>query len=135
MVGSRTGAGTFEATRFGIGCGTPTPSRSRVGGMLRFNLERFNHLEFVDAGEPSTEQGPRDMLVTDMAHPIARHFWRPGHIVGYEHTFIAALAEFLDCLRRGVPFPSDFSDGLQVQRALDALQESARTKAGLSISS
>ena len=65
--------------------------------MLRFNLERLNHLEFVDASEPSTEQGPRDLLVTDMKHPIFGNFWRPGHIIGYEHTFIAALAQFLDC--------------------------------------
>ena len=38
--------------------------------MLRFNLERLNHLEFVDATQPSTEQGPRDLLVTDLKHPI-----------------------------------------------------------------
>jgi predicted dehydrogenase len=120
--------GTFEATRFGIGCrNANTFQMHGSGGMLRFNLERLNHLEFADANDPAVEQGTRDMLVTDMAHPIAGNFWKPGHIIGYEHTFIAALAEFLDCLSRGVRFHPDFSDGLDVQRVLDALQRSAKT--------
>jgi predicted dehydrogenase len=122
-------AGTFEATRFGIGCrNANTFQMHGSGGMLRFNLERLNHLEFADAADPAADQGTRDMLVTDMAHPIFGSCWKPGHIIGYEHTFIAALAEFLDCLSRGVPFHQDFSDVLHVQRVLDALQRSAKTR-------
>jgi len=121
-------AGTFEATRFGIGCKNQNAFEMHAaGGMLRFNLERLNHLEFLDASEPSTEQGLRDLLVTDMKHPIFGSFWRPGHIIGYEHTFIAALAQFLDCLSRGEDFHPNFSDGLAVQQALDAIQRSAGT--------
>jgi predicted dehydrogenase len=121
--------GTFEATRFGIGCRNANSFQIHgSGGMLRFNLERLNHLEFANAADPAAEQGTRDMLVTDMAHPIFGHFWKPGHIIGYEHTFIAALAEFLDCLSRGVAFHPDFTDGVAVQQVLDALQRSARTR-------
>ena len=121
--------GTFDATRFGIGCKNANTFQIHgSGGMLRFNLERLNHLEFVDASKPSTEQGPTDLLVTDLKHPIFGNFWRPGHIIGYEHTFIAALAEFLDCVKRGVAFHPDFTDALQVQRALGALQRSAATR-------
>jgi predicted dehydrogenase len=119
-------AGTFESTRFGIGCkNRKTLEIHGSGGMLRFNLERLNHLEFLDAATASTEQGPRDLLVTDMKHPIFPNFWRPGHIIGYEHTFIAALAEFLGCLSRGQDFHPDFSDALLVQQALSAVQRSA----------
>src|SRR5687767_12195602 len=96
--------------------------------MLRFNLERLNHLEFVDATQPSTEQGPRDLLITDLKHPIFGNFWRPGHIIGYEHTFIATLAEFLQALSTGAPFHPNFADALAVQQALDAVQRSARTR-------
>ena len=71
--------GTFDATRFGIGCKNANAFQIHgSGGMLRFNLERLNHLEFVDASDPSTEQGPRDLLVTDIKHPIFPNFWRPG---------------------------------------------------------
>jgi predicted dehydrogenase len=126
--------GTFEATRFGIGCKNANAFQIHgSGGMLHFNLERLNHLEFVDASDPSTEQGPRDLLVTDLKHPIFPSFWRPGHIIGYEHTFIAALAEFLDCLSRSARFRPDFHDALQVQRVLDALQRSARTRQWISV--
>ena len=66
-------AGTFEATRFAIGCKNQNFFQIHgAGGMLRFNLERLNHLEFLDASQPSTEQGPRDLLVTDMKHPDLR---------------------------------------------------------------
>jgi predicted dehydrogenase len=121
--------GTFEATRFAIGCKNANSFQIHgSGGMLRFDLERLNHLEFTDAADPPAEQGPRDLLVTDMTDPIFRHFWKPGHIIGYEHTFIAALAEFLECVSRGVAFHPDFADGLEVQRVLDALQRSAKTR-------
>jgi predicted dehydrogenase len=121
--------GTFEATRFGIGIKNgKTFQIHGSAGMLRFNLERLNHLELVDATQPSVEQGPRDVLVTDLKHPIFGNFWRPGHIIGYEHTFIAALAEFLECLSRGTDFHPNFADALEVQRVLDALQRSAKTR-------
>lgn len=121
--------GTFEATRFGIGIKNgKTFQIHGSGGMLRFDLERLNHLEFVDAAQPAVEQGPRDLLVTDLKHPIFGNFWRPGHIIGYEHTFIAALAEFLQCLKAGVRFRPDFADGLEVQRVVGALQEAAGGK-------
>ena len=130
MVNFENGSvGTFEATRFGIGVKNGNSFQIHGSrGMLRFNLERLNHLEFVDATQPSVEQGPRDLLVTDLKHPIFGHFWRPGHIIGYEHTFIAALAEFLDCVSRGVRFRPDFTDALEVQRTLDALQRSAKSR-------
>ena len=122
-------AGTFEATRFAIGCKNQNSFEIHgAGGMLRFNLERLNHLEFVDATVPSVEQGPRDLLVTDMQHPIFGNFWRPGHIIGYEHTFIATLAEFLICLSRDADFHPSFEDALVTELALDALLQSARTR-------
>jgi predicted dehydrogenase len=71
--------GTFEATRFGIGVKNGKTFRIHgAGGMLRFDLERLNHLEWVDASAPGVEQGPRDLLVTHLEHPIFPNFWRPG---------------------------------------------------------
>jgi predicted dehydrogenase len=126
--------GMFEATRFAIGCRNANSFQIHgAGGMLRFDLERLNHLEFFDAAPPAVEQGPRDLLVTEMKHPVFGNFWRPGHIIGYEHTFIAALAEFLDCLSREADFHPDFADGLAVQRVLAALQQSLTTRQWTSI--
>ena len=120
--------GQFQSTRFGIGCRNANSFQIHgSGGMLRFNLERLNHLEFADATDAATDQGTRDILVTDMQHPVFPHFWRPAHIIGYEHTFIAALGEFLEALDAGTEFHPDFRDGLAVQRVLAALQASANT--------
>ena len=121
-------AGTFEATRFGIGCkNRKTFEIHGSGGMLRFNLEQLNHLEFLDFSNPSTEQGARDVLVTDMKHPLFGNFWRPGHIIGYEHTFIAAIAEFLQALSKNEEFHPNFTDGVAVQEVFEAVQRSAKS--------
>jgi predicted dehydrogenase len=121
--------GTFAATRFAIGCKNSNSFQLHgSGGMLRFDLERLNHLQFLDASTPSVEQGPRDVLVTDMKHPVFPHFWKPGHIIGYEHTFIATLGEFLDAVAGDANFHPDFADALEVQRVLDALQRSVASR-------
>ena len=96
--------------------------------MLRFDLEHLNHLGFLDATDPLPEQGLRDIMITGPGHPWASHFWRPGHIIGYEHTFIAALADFLLALSRKERFHPDFQDALRAQRVLDAVERSVRTR-------
>jgi len=120
--------GSFEATRFATGC------RNRNGfeihgsaGMLAFNLEDMNRLQFMDASEAGSLQGPRNLLVTGPDHPYAGNFWKPGHIIGYEHTFIAALADFLAALDGGERFRPDFDDGHRVQLVLEAVERSARS--------
>lgn len=111
--------GTFEASRFAIGCRNRNAFEIHGSkGMLRFNLERLNHLEYLDATEPDERQGLRDILT-------GSEFWKPGHIIGYEHTFIATLADFLRAVDRQEPFHPNFEDGAAVQRLLDAVTVSA----------
>jgi len=95
---------------------------------LRFNLEDLNHLEFLDASEPRHLQSPRRLLVTGPDHPYSANFWKPGHAVGYEHTFIAALADFLAALADGAEYHPDFEDGLKVQCVLEAIAQSASSQ-------
>ncbi len=118
--------GTFEATRYATGrrnCNAFEIHGER--GMLRFDLEYMNHLEFLDATDPREVRGPRRLLVTDFEHPYAGHFWKPGHLLGYEHTFIAALADFLEAAARGESPQPDFHDGARTQAVLDAAERSA----------
>ena len=121
--------GTFEATRYGVG------SRNRLGfemngsgGSLRFNLEDLNHLEFFDAKEAGNQQGLRGLEVPGPGHPYADTFWKPGHAVGYEHTFIAALGDFLVALAAKQPFHPNFEDALQVEKVMDAVTHSAASR-------
>ncbi len=121
--------GTFEATRFGIGCRNRNSFEIHGSkGMLGFNLEDMNMLEFQDATEAANLRGSRKLMVTGPNHPYAENFWKPGHIIGYEHTFIATLGDFLEGLANGKPFHPNFEDAVAVQRVLDAVERSASTR-------
>jgi predicted dehydrogenase len=121
--------GTFEATRYGVGCRNRHAFEINGSkGMLRFNLEQMNRLEFYDASETPNQQGIRNIMVTGPDHPYSENFWKPGHIIGYEHTFIAVLGDFLSGLaRKGTRFP-DFDDAVAVQRVLDAVERSCASR-------
>ena len=54
-------------------------------------------------------------------------WWVPGCVIGYEHTFINALADFLKSLETGEKVQPDFRAALQTQLVCDAVLESART--------
>jgi predicted dehydrogenase len=121
--------GTFEATRYAVGCRNRNAFEIHgERGMLRFNLEDLNRLEFLDATGPRNLQGARNMLVTGPDHPYAANFWKPGHIIGYEHTFIAALADFLNAVACGEEPHPNFDDAMRTQLVLDAAERSACSK-------
>ena len=121
--------GSLEATRYGIGHLNGNAFEIQgERGMLRFDLQDLNRLEYFDATEAAPLQGVRRITVTDPQHPYGKNFWRPGHVIGYEHTFIAALGDFLTALSNDEPFHPDFEDGLRVQRVLDAVVRSAGSK-------
>jgi predicted dehydrogenase len=118
--------GTFEASRFGVG------RRNGNGfeiygskGSLAFDLEDMNRLQFFDATDRPAAQAWRDLLVTGPDHPYSTNFWKPGHLIGYEHTFIATLGDFLQALAKGEEFCPNFKDALQVQELMEAVQSSA----------
>ncbi|MGH9351203.1 MAG: Gfo/Idh/MocA family protein, partial [Terriglobia bacterium] len=82
-------AGVIESSRF---CGGRRNYNTfqiyGSKGSLAFNLERMNELEFYDSGSPAGEQGFKTISVTEAVHPYVGAWWPPGHIIGYEHTFV-----------------------------------------------
>lgn len=126
--------GSFEATRYGTG------NRNRnlfeihgSKGALGFQLEDLNRLQFFDVNDAPETTGMRTILATGPGHPYTNCFWPPGHIIGYEHTFIATLADFLQALDRGTEFHPNFQDGLKVQKVLAGVEESAQSKTWVGI--
>ena len=57
-------------------------------------------------------------------------WWVPGCTIGYEHTFINALADFLTGLETGKPVQPDFRTALHTQKVCDAVLASARAASG-----
>ncbi|GAA2249778.1 oxidoreductase [Streptomyces ruber] len=117
---------SFEATRFATG--RKNSLRIELNGergSLAFDLERLNELSYHDATEPDAHAGFRRILVTEPDHPYLEAWWPPGHGLGYEHTFVHQARDLVHAVASGtVPEPS-FADGLQVQRVLAAVEESA----------
>ncbi len=127
--------GTFEASRFATGNLNRNAFEINGSlGALRFNLEEMNHLAFNDLGGDAAEQGWRRMLVTGPRHPYAEHFWPPGHVLGYEHTFICTLSDFLSALEKNERFHPDFADALEVQRLMKAVTESSTSRRWIDVS-
>jgi len=54
-------------------------------------------------------------------------WWVPGCTIGYEHTFIHALADFLVGVEKDQAAQPDFRCALQTQRVCDAVLESANS--------
>ena len=97
-------------------------------GSLTFDLENLNELGFLDATVPVREQGFRRILVNEPEHPYAAAWWPQGHIIGWEHTFTHQIRDFLLAIRDGSEPSPSFDDGLQIQRVLAAVEESARNR-------
>lgn len=55
------------------------------------------------------------------------HWWVPGLVIGYEHSFVHAVADFLKGLETGAPAQPDFRSALQTQKVCEAVLRSARS--------
>lgn len=118
--------GSFLATR--MATGRKNFLRFEVFGEkggINFNLERLNELEFYSREDDKAAQGFRTIYATDSGHPYIRHWWPPGHIIGWEHTFIHEIGDLLEAIHAGKQVAADFHDGLRCQLALDAVAKSA----------
>ena len=123
QVEYETGAtGTFEASR--VAAGHKNDHAIAVHGTegsLTFSLERLNELEVLRAGN----RGYETVLVTEESDPYVDRWWPPGHVIGWEHTFVHENYEFLSAVADGDAFEPSFEDGYAVQRVLAAIERAA----------
>ena len=120
--------GSFEATRFAAGRKNHhTFEIYGSEGSIVFDLERMNELQFYSTRDPREAQGFRTILATEAVHPYSGHWWPPGHTLGYEHTFVHGVADFVQAIALERPIAPDFSDGVKISRVLDAGVHSAQT--------
>lgn len=118
--------GSFESTRFATGRKNSNLFEIYGDkGAVAFNLERMNELEFFDATLPAGEQGFRTILVTEAEHPYIAAWWPPGHVIGYEHTFTHAVADFIQAVIGNRPIHPNFEDGMRAIAVLEAAKQSA----------
>ena len=54
-------------------------------------------------------------------------WWVPGLQIGYEHSFVHQVADFLSCLSSGQPASPTFREALETQQVCDAILASAKS--------
>ena len=97
-------------------------------GSVYFSFERMNELQFFSRSDASHAQGFRTIQVTEPEHAYLEAWWPPGHIIGYEHTFIHEVKDLIEAIVADeMPQPS-FEDGVKCQAVVDAVIESAKTR-------
>ena len=97
-------------------------------GSLVFDFEDMNRLKYFNMADAPDRQGYRDIIVTESVHPYAGAWWPPGHIIGYEHTFVHTIFDFIQAVVKGRSVQPTFADGLETQKVLEAVEKSAKLR-------
>ncbi len=122
--------GLFESTRYARGHkALYTLEVNGEHASLRWDLHDLHRLEYFDHSDDSIVRGWRSVHVSDGDQPYMGHWWVPGLQIGYEHTFIHQVADFLKSLETGEPARPNFRDALETQRVCDAVLSSAAERA------
>jgi predicted dehydrogenase len=126
---------TFESTRYARG--HKAFYAFEINGekaSIQWNLHDLHRLSYFDHRDESGLRGWRSIHVTDGEHPYMNHWWVPGLQIGYEHSFIHQVADFLDGLAKGQPASPTFRDAQETQKVCDAVLASAKTGSWVEVS-
>lgn len=121
--------GLFESTRYARGHkALYTFEINGEHASIRWDLHDLNRLEFFDHQDDSMVRGWRSILVTDGDQPYMNKWWVPGLGIGYEHSFVHQVADFLKSLETGQPCSPTFMDALETQKVCEAVINSANSR-------
>lgn len=125
--------GTFESTRYARGHkALKTFEMNGADGSVSFDLHDSQYLNFFEYRSKQTGEKVEDELtgwrkihVTNFEHPYMDHWWVPGLTIGYEHSFVHSLADFLKGVETEEPAGPTFKDALETQKVCAAVLGSA----------
>lgn len=121
--------GQFESTRYARGHKALfTFEINGEHASIRWDLHDMNRLEYFDHGDDSVVRGWRSIHVSDSDQPYMERWWIPGTSIGYEHSFIHQVADFLKSLETGEPCSPTFKDAYETQKVCQAVLDSAASK-------
>jgi predicted dehydrogenase len=119
---------TFESTRYARGHkALYTFEINGEHASIFWDLHDLHRLQYFDHRDEGRLRGWRSIHVTDGDHPYMDKWWVPGLQIGYEHSFVHQLADFLDGLAKRKPTHPTFRDALETQYVCDAVLKSAKT--------
>jgi predicted dehydrogenase len=118
---------SFESTRYARGHkALYTFEINGEHSSIFWDLHDLHRLQYFDHRDQGILRGWRSIHVSDGDHPYMANWWVPGLQIGYEHTFVHQVADFLKGVETGKPAQPDFRDALRTQLVLDALLQSAK---------
>jgi len=121
--------GLFESTRYARGHkALYTFEINGEHASIRWDLHDLNRLEYFDHADDSIVRGWRSIHVTDGDQPYMNKWWVPGLSIGYEHTFVHQVADFLKSLETGQTCSPTFQEALETQKVCQAVIESATSR-------
>lgn len=126
--------GTFEATR--VAPGRKNYNRFEIngsGGSLVWCLEDLNYLDYYSTSGPTTQRGFRRIITTEDKHPYAGNWWPPGHMLGYDHTFVNAVSDLVNDIALCRRCHPDFLEGARCVAVLEAVTRSVENKAWVTV--
>ena len=120
--------GLFESTRYARGHkALYTFEINGADASIRWDLHDLNRLEYFDNSDESIVKGWRSIHVTDGDQPYMDKWWVPGLGIGYEHSFVHQVADFLESLETGKSCSPTFAEAHETQKVCEAVQESAKS--------
>ena len=118
---------TFESTRYARGHkALYTFEINGEKASMKWDLHDLHRLQYFDHKDEGRLRGWRSIHVTDGDHPYMGNWWVPGLQIGYEHSFVHQVADFLEAAAKGQPTQPDFRNAMQTQLVLDGILESAK---------
>ncbi len=118
---------TFESTRYARGHkALYTFEINGEHASIAWDLHDLHRLSYFDHRDDSIVRGWRSVHVTDSDHPYMGKWWVPGLQIGYEHSFVHQVADFIEGVSSGKPAGPTFRDALETQKVCDAVLASAR---------
>jgi predicted dehydrogenase len=116
----------FESTRYARGHkALYTFEINGEHASIKWDLHDLHRLEYFDHKDDSLIRGWHNVHCTDGDMPYMDKWWVPGLQIGYEHTFVHQVADFLKSLEDGSPCGPTFADALETQKICDAVLKSA----------
>ena len=117
--------GTFEATR--LAPGRKNFNRFEINGAkgsLVWCFEDLNYLDYYSTDDPEDRRGFRRIIATEGVHPYAGNWWPPGHMLGYDHGFVNAAADLVQCIAERQELQPLLRAGAQCVAVLEAVDKS-----------
>jgi predicted dehydrogenase len=120
--------GLFESTRYARGHkALYTFEINGEHASIKWDLHDLHRLEYFDHRIEGDMRGWRSIHVSDGDHPYMGNWWVPGLQIGYEHSFVHQVKDFLEGLGTDKPARPTFRDALETQKVCDAVLSSAKS--------